>query len=60
MQPVPHFSTAAHRSGEEPVALQVPHAGPKFQRLERIAFASLTDGESVFYLDNIAIEPIKE
>jgi len=46
--------------GEEPVELEVPHARPEFQHLERIVFASLTDSKSVFYLDNIAIEPITE
>ncbi len=46
--------------GEEPVSLQVPHASPQFRRLERVVFASIADGEGIFYLDNVAIEPLQE
>jgi len=45
--------------GVDPVLVGVPHASAGFRRLERVVFASLTDGPSVFWLDNIAIEPIE-
>ncbi len=46
--------------GGDPVTLAVPHVSPGFRHLERIVFASLSDEESVFYLDNIIIEPLAE
>lgn len=46
--------------GEESVHLQVPHVSPGFQRLERLVIASLSDEESVFYVDNITIESLDE
>jgi hypothetical protein len=46
--------------GEDPVRLQVPHVSPDFQRLERVVIASVSDEESVFYVDNIIIEPLDE
>ena len=44
---------------QEPQQLIVPHASPDFARLERVVVASLTDGESVFYLDNVSCVPIE-
>ncbi|HUW16727.1 MAG TPA: right-handed parallel beta-helix repeat-containing protein, partial [Actinomycetes bacterium] len=45
--------------GRELLRVMVPHASPDFQRLERLVIASLTDGVSVFYLDNIVIEKVE-
>ena len=45
---------------EEPQQITVPHISPEFQRLERVVIASLKDGASVFYMDNVIIEPLAE
>lgn len=45
--------------GAKPLRLSVPHAKPGFSRLERVVIASLTPGASVFYIDNLRIEPME-
>ena len=46
--------------GQEPQRLTAPHGSKQFRRLERIVIASLSEGESVFYIDNVTIGPVEE
>ncbi|MGC9319449.1 MAG: hypothetical protein ACP5KN_15555, partial [Armatimonadota bacterium] len=40
--------------------VSVPHVHPEFGRLERLVIASVADGDALFHLDDIIIEPVTE
>ncbi len=44
--------------GEEPVTVEVQHVSPQFRRLERLVFASTTDGDAAWWLDNVVVEAV--
>jgi len=46
--------------GQAPVRLTISHGSPKFQRLERVVLSSLADAETVFYVDEVVCDKIKE